>query len=103
MVEDQWLRKIECVINEKMKWIICRRCDRAVPAEHVQTHLSSKHKIYCSDDTLHSIVTGRRLMSLDSITAWKKDTIGLEKAIGGIRMRKGHKCVECGHCTPISI
>jgi Orsellinic acid/F9775 biosynthesis cluster protein D len=83
-----------------MKWILCRRCDTAVPAEHVQTHLS-KHKIYCSDDTLRSIVTGRRLMTLDLITAWKNETIELEKAIGGIQTRNGHRCVECGHCTPI--
>lgn len=33
MAEDEWLRKIECVINEKMKWIICHQCDRAVPVE----------------------------------------------------------------------
>src|SRR5208282_942660 len=101
MVEDQWLQRIECVINEKMKWIICRRCDTSVPAEHVQTHLRSKHKIYCSDETLNSIVAGRRLMSLELITAWKNDTMELEKAIGGIRTRNGHKCVECGYCSPI--
>ena len=45
----------------------CRRCDRAVPPEHVQTHLWKKHKIDCSDETLNSIVIAHGLMSLDSI------------------------------------
>jgi hypothetical protein len=84
-----------------MKWIICRRCDRAVPSEYIQTHLSSKHKIYCSDDALDSIVVGRGLMSLDSITAWKKDTVALEAAIGGVLVKTGHRCIECGHCTAV--
>jgi Orsellinic acid/F9775 biosynthesis cluster protein D len=84
-----------------MRWIICRRCDKSVPPERVQGHLKKKHKIYCSDNTLNSIATGRRLMSLDSITAWKKNTVRLEKAIEGIPTRNGHKCVECGHCTPV--
>jgi Orsellinic acid/F9775 biosynthesis cluster protein D len=84
-----------------MRWIICRRCDKSVPPEHIQGHLKKKHKIYCSDDTLNSITTRRRLMSLESITAWKKNTVRLEKAIGGILTRNGHKCVKCGHCTPV--
>ena len=81
-----------------MQWIICRRCDKAMPAESIQTHLSQKHRIYCSDDKLNSIVSGRRLMLLDSIMAFREDTIVLEAAIGGILMHKGHKCIECGHC-----
>jgi hypothetical protein len=81
-----------------MRWIICRRCDKSVPPERVQGHLK-KQKIYCSYETLKSIVTECRLMLLDLITAWKKDTVALQKAIGGILTRKDHKCVECGHCT----
>jgi Orsellinic acid/F9775 biosynthesis cluster protein D len=101
IVEDEELQKIECVINEKMKWIICRRCDRAVPPEYVQTHLWNKHKIDCSDDTLNSIITGRELMTFESIKAWKKNTVALETIIGGIAVETGHKCIECGHCTPV--
>ena len=100
IVEDEELRKIECVINEKMKWIICRRCDRGIPSEYLQTHLRTKHEIDCSDDTLNSIVNRYELMSLDSIKAWKKATVTLEVAIDGIAAEPGHKCVECGHCTP---
>jgi hypothetical protein len=40
-------------------------------------------------------------MTLDSIRAWKKNTVALEAAIGGIAVETGHKCMECGHCTPI--
>jgi hypothetical protein len=101
IVENVELRKIECVINEKMKWIICTRCDRGVPSEYLQTHLWDNHKIDCSDDTLNSIVIGRGLMTLDSIRAWKKNTVTLEAAIGGIETEMGHKCIECGHCTPV--
>ena len=100
IVEDEELRKIECVINEKMKWIICTRCDRAVPPEYLQTHLWTKHKIDCSDNTLNSIITGRELMTLDSLRAWKKNTVALEAAIDGIGVETGHQCMECGHCTP---
>ena len=74
----------------------------AVPPEYIQTHLSQKHLIYCSDDTLDSIVSGCGLMSLDSIIAFREDTTALETATGGILTRKGHKCLECGHCTPVS-
>jgi Orsellinic acid/F9775 biosynthesis cluster protein D len=84
-----------------MRWIICRRCDKAVPSEYIQSHLSTKHRIYCSDDTLDSIVSGRELMSLDSIITFREDTTGLKAAIVGILTRKGHKCVKCGHCTPV--
>jgi hypothetical protein len=101
IVDDEELRKIECVINEKMKWIICTRCDRGVPSEYLQTHLWTNHKIDCSDDTLNSIITGRGLMTLDSLRTWKKNTVALEAAIGGIAVETGHKCMECGHCTPI--
>ena len=89
IVEDEELRKIECIINEKMKWIICTRCDRAVPPEYLQTHLWTKHKIDCSDDMLNSIITGRELMTLDSIKAWKKNTVALEAAIDGIAVETG--------------
>src|SRR5271169_6222520 len=89
------------MINEKMKWIICHRCDKAVPPEYIQTHLSRKHKIHCSDDALDSIVTGRGLMSLDLIKAWREDTGALESAVGGISTREGHKCIQCGHYTPV--
>ena len=40
-------------------------------------------------------------MTLDSIKAWKKNTVALEAAIDGIGVETGHKCIDCGHCTPI--
>jgi len=50
---------------------------------------------------LDSIVSGRGLMSLDSIAAWKKDTVALNAAIGGISVKRGVRCIDCGHCTPV--
>ena len=81
-----------------MRWIICRRCDKAVPPERVQKHLRKKHKIYYSGDKLDSIVSDRGLMSLDSIEVVGKQTIALETAINEILTRK---CIECDHYTPI--
>ena len=101
IVEDEELRKIECIINEKLKWIVCTRCDRGMPSEYVQAHLWNKHGIDCSDDTLNTITTRHELMTLESLRAWKKNTVALEAAISGIAMETGHKCIECGHCTPI--
>jgi len=101
IVDDEELRKIECVVNEKMKWIVCTRCDRGVPPEYLQAHLWTKHKINCSDDTLNSVIAGHELKTLASLRAWKKNTVALETAIGGIATEMGHKCVECGHCTPV--
>ena len=40
-------------------------------------------------------------MTFESIKAWKKNTVALEAAIGGIAVETGHKCIECGHCTPV--
>src|SRR5208282_4206918 len=101
IVEDEELREIEYIINEKMKWIICTRCDRGVPPKYLQTHLWDNHKIDCSNDMLNSIITGRELMMLDALRTWKKNTITLEAAIDGIEAETGHKCMECGHCTPV--
>ena len=41
IVEDKQRRKIECMVNERMKFIICRRCELAVAPEHLRTHLAS--------------------------------------------------------------
>jgi hypothetical protein len=103
IVDDEELRKIECIINEKMKWIICTRCDRGrgVPPEHVKEHLWTKHKIDCTDDILNAITAGHELKTLASLRVWKKNTVALEEAIEGIAIDTGHKCIECGHCTKI--
>jgi len=93
------LNKINCMINEELKLIICRECDTAVPPEHLQTHVSSKHKINCSHDMIESIVSGRGLMSLESIIEFKENTAMLESAIGGIPVRQGYKCLKCGYCV----
>ena len=62
------------MINEKVKVIICRGCDKGVPPEHLETHVSKKHKINCSNHTVQLIVQGRQLMSLDSIREFKMNT-----------------------------
>jgi Orsellinic acid/F9775 biosynthesis cluster protein D len=87
------------MINERAKVIICRGCDRGVPHEHLETHVSKKHKINCSHNTVQLIVNGRQLMSLDSITEFKSKTKELESAIEGIPVRHGYKCIKCGHCV----
>ena len=87
------------MINEKVKVIICRGCDRAVPPEHLETHVSKKHKINCSHNTVQLIVNGRQLMSLDAIKEFKLNTKELQSAIEGIPVRKGYKCLKCGHCV----
>ena len=84
-----------------MKWIICTGCDRGVPPEYLQTHLWDNHKINCSNETMNSIIATHDLITLDALRAWKKNTITLEVSIAGIDVDKGHKCIECGHCTPI--
>ena len=99
---DEQLQKIECMINEKMKWIICRRChdDRAVPHEHLQTHLR-KHKIYCSHDTVQSIISGRGLKSLKSIKEFRDGNWTLDAPINGIPLKeKGYKCLKCRYYGP---
>src|SRR5271169_5003873 len=84
-----------------MKWIICGRCNKAVPPEHVKMHLSSKHQIYYSRDALESIFSNHELMSLESLEAFKNETNKLENAINGILVEEGHKCIMCGHCTMV--
>ena len=99
IIDDQHLRKIDCVINERMKLILCLRCDKAVAPEHLETHVNKKHQIDCSHDTVQSIVFGRRLMSLNAIMKFRENTKQLESPIGGIPVRKGFKCLKCGHCV----
>src|SRR6266496_3170488 len=82
-----------------MRLIICRGCDKAVPPEHLQTHVTSKHKIYCSHDVVESIVSGRRLMTLDSIIELRENMKQLESPIGGIPVRSGYKCLKCECCV----
>jgi len=99
IVENDDLRKINCMINERAKLIICRRCDRVVPPEHLETHVSCKHKLNCSHDTVDSIVSGRRLMSLNSIIEFRANTEELASPIEGIPVRQGYKCLKCGRCV----
>jgi Orsellinic acid/F9775 biosynthesis cluster protein D len=89
------------MINQKMKWIICRRCERAVAPERVKTHLCRKHEIRCSREMLECVSRDHELVPYESLEAFKNETTTLETAISGILIEKGHKCVECGHCTPV--
>jgi hypothetical protein len=38
-------------------------------------------------------------MSLDAIIEFRENTKQLESPIGGIPVRKGHKCLKCGRCV----
>lgn len=96
-VDDVQLREIECMVNERMELIICRRCELAVAPEHLRTHLASKHKIYCSHDALESIKQNHVLLSLDSIIRFKEETTVLDTAIAGVSTREGYKCLKCGY------
>ena len=80
-----------------MEFIICCRCELAVASEHLRTHLASKHKIYCSHDTLESIKQKHVLKSLDSIVTFKEETTVLDTAIAGVPVREGHKCLKCDY------
>ena len=101
MVDDEKLRGIEYMINERMEFIICRRCELAVPPEYLCIHLHSKHKIDCSEDTLQSIMETYALKSLDTIVMFKDATTLLEVAVGGIRAHEGYKCLDCSHYTRV--
>lgn len=89
IIDDEQLRKIQCLVNERMEFIICRQCELAVAPEHLRTHLASKHKIYCSHDTLQSIKQKYVLKSLDSIVMFREETTVLDTAIAGVQVREG--------------
>jgi len=101
IIENKQFQKIKYIINEKMRWIICHRCDKVVFLKYIQTHLSRKHQIYYSDKTLDSIISNHRLISFDLIIIFRENIIILEIAIGEILTHENHKYIKCGYCTSI--
>lgn len=49
---------------------------------------------------LDSIISGGGLMSFDHGVQRRHDCVG-GSHWWNIDARKGHKCIECGHCTPV--
>lgn len=101
LIENKQLRKIENMINQKMKWIIYRRCDKIISSEHVKTHLNNKHQIYYSRNSLKSIFFDHKLMSLESLEMFKREMITLKNAINEILIKKDYKYIIYKYCTMI--
>jgi len=100
IVDDELLRRIECMINIRMKWIICRRCETVIPLEYLQTHVC-KHKLKCSDATMQSIMSAHMVNSLNSIMEYREENWVLDTPIAGIPVNvKGYKCLKCRYYAP---
>jgi len=99
MVEDDDLKKIECIFNKIMNLVICRRCDLAIAAEHIAVHINGKHGIRCSEELARSIISKYQPWSLDAIIEFKNITEELEFPVDGIPTKKGYRCLICRHCV----
>lgn len=100
-VEDGDLKKVECVFNEVMKLIICRRCELAIAADYIAVHTSKKHGIHCSKELIQSITTRYQPQGLDAIIRFRMRTKELAAPVDGIPMERGYRCRICRHCTHI--
>ena len=98
-VEDNDLKKVECIFNQKMKLIICRRCDLAIAAEHIAVHVKRKHGIRCSEELAHNIVSKYQPRSLDAIIEFKNITEELDAPVEEIPIARGYRCLICRHCV----
>jgi len=99
IVEDEDLKRIECIFNGIMNLIICRCCDLAIAAEHIVVHVNGKHGIRCSEELARSIISKYQPESLDAIIAFKNITKELELPVDGIPIKKGYRCLICRHCV----
>jgi hypothetical protein len=97
--KDEELRGIECIVNDRMGWIVCRRCELAIVSEYLRSHLWKKHKISCSTETQHALVRSHSLKSLDDILDFRQATTVLEVPIDGIPILSGYRCLRYDHCT----
>jgi Orsellinic acid/F9775 biosynthesis cluster protein D len=93
------LEKIECEFNEKMKLIICRRCELAIAAEFISVHMNGKHAIRCSEELVESIVRKYQPLGLEAIIQFKNTTEELESRVDGIPIKRGYRCLVCRYCT----
>ena len=86
-IENDELKKIECMFNHVMNFIICRRCDLAIPAEHIRAHVRRKHRIGCSEELVNSIIAIHRPRSADMMKQFKNDTAELDLPVDGIPLK----------------
>jgi Orsellinic acid/F9775 biosynthesis cluster protein D len=99
IVEDDDLKKVECIFNQKMRLIICRRCDLAIAAEHIVVHVKRKHGIQCSEELAHNIVSKYQPRSLDAIVEFKNIIEELDIPVDGIPIARGYRCLICRYCV----
>src|SRR5579871_6071086 len=99
MIEDENLKSIECIFNKVRKLVICRRCDLAIAAEHITTHINGKHGIHGSEELVWAIISKYQPWSLDTIIAFRNVTEELEIPVDGIPIKRGYRCLICRHCV----
>ena len=91
------LRSVECVVNDRMGFIICCRCECAIVPEFLRTHLWKKHHIFCSAETWLTLTNKHSLKLLDNILEFRNAYRALEWPIEGIPILDGYRCVHCEH------
>jgi hypothetical protein len=94
-VEDEKLRGIECIVNDRMGWIVCRCCELTIMPEYLRSHLWKKHKIFCSTEAQHMLIRSHSLKSLDDILDFRQATTELGVPIDGIPISDGYKYLRC--------
>ena len=91
------LHSVECVVNDRMGFIICRRCESAIVPEFLRTHLWKKHRIFCSAEMWMTLVDKHSLMLLDDILKFREGRSTLEWPVEGIPISDGYRCLHCDH------
>src|SRR5579871_731702 len=100
MTEDEELKKIECMFNQVMELVICRRCDIAIPAEYIMAHVRGKHGIQCSEECVDYIIGNYKPRTIEDIMRFNGSVIELDSPVDGIPTEKrGFRCLICRHCV----
>jgi len=99
MVDDDDLRKIECMFNRVMNLIICRCCDLAIPVEYIQAHFRGKHGINCLEELVNSIILNYQPRIVAAVEEFKNTILELDLLVNGIPIKRGFRCLICRHCT----
>lgn len=84
-------------MNNRIRLIICRRCELAIIPEYLCSHLWKKHKIFCSTETQQTLSESHSLISMVDIAQFREETNVLEFPIDGIPIEDGYRCLQCGH------